>query len=170
MCKNYENRVKDFVLDMTNPHQIVEHKDITQKIINTREELMNENFATNPDKRKPLAFRGYLSESDRIKDTIKNHKYLYYFPDYEKIKKEKKTFKSNISNKDSGNLKSTENINSNHKSNYIYSSPFRNINNEDFVNNTLNKKIKKSIIYQPTMRYKPRTDLERIYDVLNGYH
>jgi len=96
--------------------------------------------------------------------------YLYYFPDYEKIKKEKKNFKSNISNKDSGNLKSTENINSNHKSNYIYSSPFRTINNEDFVNNTLNKKIKKSIIYQPTMRYKPRTDLERIYDVLNGYH
>ena len=172
MYKNYENRVKDFVLDMTNPHQLVEHKDITEKITNTREELMNENFATNPDKRKPLVFRGYLSESDRIRDTIKKHKYLFYFPDYEKIKREQKSLKvsSNNLNKNPENLKSTENINVKHNSNYIYSSPFRTINNEGFTNKTLNKKFKKSIICQPTMRYKPRTDLERIYDVLNGYH
>ena len=72
MCKNYENRVKEFVLDMTNPQQIIEYKDITEKITNTREELMNELFGLDPEKKKPLVFRGYLSEADRIKDTIKN--------------------------------------------------------------------------------------------------
>jgi hypothetical protein len=84
---------------------------------------------------------------------------------------EKKNLKvsSNNSNKNSENLKSTENINVNHKSKYIYSSPYKTINNESIINKTSNKKSKKSIIYQPTMRYKPRTDLERIYDVLNGY-
>ena len=81
MYRNYESRVKDFVLDMTNPHSMVEHKDVTEKVTNTRLELMNEQFAKNPEKRKPLVFRGYTSEADRIKDTIKNHKYLYYLPD-----------------------------------------------------------------------------------------
>ena len=90
MYRNYENRVKEFVLDMTNPHSIIEHKDVTEKITNTREELMNEQFADDPEKKKPLVFRGYLTEADRIRDTIKNNKYLYYLPDYEKIKKEKK--------------------------------------------------------------------------------
>ena len=90
MYKNYESRVKDFVLDMTNPLSKVEHKDVTEKITNTRLEVMNELFATNPEKKKPLVFRGYTSEADRIKDTIKKNKYLYYLPDYDKIKKDKK--------------------------------------------------------------------------------
>ena len=51
MYRNYENRVKEFVLDMTNPHSIIQHKDITEKITNTREELMNEQFADNPEKK-----------------------------------------------------------------------------------------------------------------------
>ena len=77
MYQNYENRVKDFIIDMTNPHSIIEKKDITQKITNTRLETMNELFKKNPEKKKPLVFRGYLSEADRIKDTIKNQKYLF---------------------------------------------------------------------------------------------
>ena len=52
MYRNYENRVKDFVIDMTNPHSMIEHKDITEKITNTRVELMNELFANNPEKKK----------------------------------------------------------------------------------------------------------------------
>ena len=78
MYRNYEKRVKEFVLDMTNPHSMIELKDISEKITNTREELINEQFANNPEKKRPLVFRGYISEADRIRDTIKNHKYLYY--------------------------------------------------------------------------------------------
>ena len=94
MYKNYEKRVKDFVIDMTNPETIIEHKDITEKITNTRTELINEQFANNPEKNRPLVFRGYISEADRIKDVIKNHKFLYYLPDYEKIKQERKKMKT----------------------------------------------------------------------------
>ena len=39
MYKNYENRVKDFVLDMTNPNLKIEYKDVTEKVTNTRVEL-----------------------------------------------------------------------------------------------------------------------------------
>ena len=93
MYKNYEKRVKDFVIDMANPETIIEHKDITEKITNTRTELINEQFANNPEKNRPLVFRGYISEADRIKDVIKKNKYLYYLPDYEKIKQERKKLK-----------------------------------------------------------------------------
>ena len=78
---------------MTNPHSMIELKDISEKITNTREELINEQFANNPEKKRPLVFRGYIYEADRIRDTIKNHKYLYYLPDYEKIKREQKKLK-----------------------------------------------------------------------------
>ena len=42
------------------------------------------------------------------------------------------------------------------------------LTNPDYL--TSNLLAKKSVISQPTMRYKPRTDLERVYDVLNGYN
>ena len=186
MYKNYENRVKEFVLDMTNPHSIIEYKDVTEKITNTREELMNEHFANNPEKKRPLIFRGYITEADRIKDTIKNHKYLYYLPDYEKIKKERKKLKAsspspNISSK-SKNLKNIKINNSSFdkndisersktiNKNFILTTPNHTINNEPVLNKLSSNKVNKNFISQPTMRYKPRTDLERIYDVLNGYH
>ena len=174
MYKNYEKRVKDFVIDMTNPESIIEHKDITEKITNTRTELINEQFANNPEKNRPLVFRGYLTEADRIKDVIKNHKYLYYLPDYEKIKKDKKKMK-NVSQENSG--KNTMNIEYNNLNNELNSKYTNSINNNysrfsisnpDYMNNNLQSR--KSIISQPTMRYKPRTDLERVYDVLNGYN
>ena len=170
MYKNYENRVKDFVLDMTNPNSIVEHKDITEKITNTRAELMNELFSSNPEKRKPLVFRGYTTEADRIKDTIKNHKYLYYMPDYDKIKNERKKLKisssSNLNTSNNMNSTSLDKNNNEEKyktinTNYVITSPSENKNNRN--TNTI-------LISQPTMRFKPRTDLERVYDILNSYH
>ena len=168
MYKNYEKRVKDFVLDMTNPETIIEYKDITEKITNTRTELINEQFANNPEKNRPLVFRGYISEADRIKDVIKNHKYLYYLPDYEKIKEERKRLKTisyeqgkKIANLDGFGLADKNNINKIINSNYT-------INNTDTSKNNLSSK--KITISQPTMRYKPRTDLERVYDALNGYN
>ena len=106
MYKNYENRVKDFVIDMTNPHSIIEHKDVTEKITNTRLELMNELYDKFPEKKRPLVFRGYTTEADRIKDTIKKYKYLFYLPDYEKIKTERKKLK----NSSSPNRNTTQNL------------------------------------------------------------
>ena len=181
MYRNYENRVKDFVLDMTNPSSMIEYKDITEKVTNTRVELMNELFANNPEKKRPLVFRGYITEADRIKDTIKNHKYLYYLPDYEKIKKDNQKLKNSSS--------PPTNIKNNSIVNNIKSSSYDKIDNKD-KSKILNKKYKVTsprtmaqnllnqtknnksdyLISQPTMRYKPRTDLERVYDVLNGYN
>lgn len=156
MYRNYEKRVKDFVIDMTNPESIIEHKDITEKVTNTRAELINEQFANNPEKNRPLVFRGYISEADRIKDVIKNHRFLYYLPDYEKIKQEQKKMKT---------LSQDNKNNMNRLLNAKYT-----INNNSRENYTNNPATKKNTIYQPTMRYKPRTDLERVYDVLNGYN
>lgn len=177
MYRNYENRVKEFIIDMTHPHSIIEQKDITQKITNTRLETMNELFKKNPKKKKPLVFRGYLSEADRIKDTIMNQKYLFYNPDYETIKNDRKKLKNSISMnvKNSNNLQnlqniSTEKINNNDKIlniNYKITSPDNTINTANTID--LSKKPNLEI-YQPTMRYKARTDLERVYDVINGYN
>ena len=102
MYRNYEKRVKEFVIDMTNPESIIEHKDITEKVTNTRVEFINEQFANNPEKNRPLIFRGYTSEADRIKDVIKKNRFLYYLPDYERIKKEAKRLKA-LSQKSLGN-------------------------------------------------------------------
>ena len=110
---------------MTNPSNIIEHKDISEKIIDTRQELMNER----KNKKKPLIFKGYTSEADRIKITLKKNKYLYYFKDYDEILKKKK-----------------------HKTKY----------------NSSDKKQILNTVSQPNMRFKARTDLERIYDTLNN--
>ena len=121
MYRNYEKRVKDFVIDMTNPESIIEHKDITEKVTNTRAELINEQFANNPEKNRPLVFRGYISEADRIKDVIKNHRFLYYLPDYEKIKQEQKKMKTlSQDNKNNMNrlLNAKYTINNNSRENY----------------------------------------------------
>ena len=185
MYRNYENRVKDFVIDMTNPHSMIEHKDITEKITNTRVELMNELFANNPEKKRPLVFRGYITEADRIKDTVKNNRFLYYLPDYEKIKKERKKLKASSSPKNDSKiskypkalkLNSLEKKESNANKKLINKkfqifSPTRTLIHHQTLNKQLNeKKNMNYLISQPTMRYKPRTDLERVYDALNDYN
>ena len=168
MYKNYEKRVKDFVIDMTNPETMIEHKDITEKITNTRTELINEQFANNPEKNRPLVFRGYISEADRIKDVIKNHKFLYYLPDYEKIKQERKKMKTISYDKNGKKIHNYgADIIEKNNINKILNAKYG-INNPDSLNKNLANS--KTTISQPTMRYKPRTDLERVYDALNGYN
>ena len=170
MYRNYEKRVKDIVIDMTNPESIIEHKDITEKVINTRAELINERFADNPEKNRPLVFRGYISEADRIKDVIKQNKYLYYLPDYEKIKQEKKRLKALSQDNNASKTIDQNNINRVLNSKYTINNDTDrfSINNPENIN--ASKSSKKNTIFQPTMRYKPRTDLERVYDILNGYN
>ena len=170
MYRNYEKRVKDFVIDMTNPESIIEHKDITEKVINTRAELINERFADNPEKNRPLVFRGYISEADRIKDVIKQNKYLYYLPDYEKIKQEKKRLKALSQDNNASKTIDQNNLNRVLNSKYAINNDIdrHSMNNPENIN--ASKSSKKNTIFQPTMRYKPRTDLERVYDILNGYN
>ena len=155
---------------MTNPESIIEHKDITEKVINTRAELINERFADNPEKNRPLVFRGYISEADRIKDVIKQNKYLYYLPDYEKIKQEKKRLKALSQDNNASKTFDQNNINRVLNSKYTINNDTDrfSINNPENIN--ASKSSKKNTIFQPTMRYKPRTDLERVYDILNGYN
>ena len=110
---------------MANPSNTIECKDISEKITDTRKELMNER----ENYKKPFIFKGYTTEADRIKDTIKRNKYLYFFKDYDQILK-KKNYKEKF--------------------------------------NSTDKKLISNKISQPTMRFKPRTDLERVYDTLNS--
>ena len=186
MYENYEKRVKDFVIDMTNPDSIIERKDVTEKITNTREEIMNELFAKYPEKKKPLVFRGYINEHDRIEDTIKNNKYLYFLPDYEKIKQEKKKLKTlnkssspinkNLNYKKITNIMKPPSLDKKDikekrkiiNGNYKISS-HKNLEEMHLVNK-IQDDTNDKLISQPTMRYKPRTDLERVYDALNTYN
>ncbi len=62
MYKNYEKRVKEFISEMANPSSQIVITDITEKVNNCRQELMNESKL-----QKPFIFKGYISEQDRIK-------------------------------------------------------------------------------------------------------
>ena len=88
MYKNYEKRVKEFITEMTNPSSQIVITDITEKVNNCRQELMNESKM-----QKPFIFKGYTNEQDRINDTIKNHKLLFNLPDYPDPRKNKSASK-----------------------------------------------------------------------------
>ena len=91
MYRNYEKWVKDFISDMTNPSNQIVITDITEKIDNCRQELMNESKM-----QKPFIFKGYTSELDRINDTVKNNRLLYNLPDYPDKKLIKSQSKKNV--------------------------------------------------------------------------
>jgi hypothetical protein len=189
MYKNYENRVKDFIRDMANPSSQVVIKDITEKIDNCRLELMNESKL-----QKPFVFKGYLSEIDRINDTVKNNRLLFNLPDYPEEKKGKiKNQNSNenlkpkidfhindnkkLLDQEKGRDKENEYENNRYRS--IELSRKEKISPENYKKkfkrklsvterNQIKDLVKKDSILQPQMRFRARTDLERIYDALNG--
>ena len=166
MCQNYEKRVKDFILEMSNPSTKIEIKDVTERVDNPKVDLIK-----TKEIQKPFIFKGYTCELDRIKDTVRNNQYLYNLPDYDKIIKKK-------------NINSHSNCNTNRSVTKLKLDLSKiNINtllNED---ETIKKSrglsvardkqyqymLKNDLILQPQMRFKPRTDLERVYDALNGY-
>ena len=186
MYKNYEKRVKDFITEMTNPLSQIVINDITEKVNNCRQELMNESKM-----QKPFIFKGYLTEQDRINDTVKNNRLLYNLPDYPEVKKNKSTSKDK-ENSAKELPKINFHIYENEKSKTISNSPIKEINSNLSLDSSNNKDkkdpmkysykrrmstternqikalIKKDSILQPQMRFTARTDLERVYDVLNG--
>ena len=155
MYENYSNRVKDFITEMTFPEKKVTIDDITKKVINARDDILSEGGL-----KKPFYFKGYLNENERIKETIKNNRYLYNFSEEEPQIKKKK-FRSKI--KTENNKKSNENLNSVKllKNNFLLTND--ELKNVDYF-------IKNGIIIQPQMRFKARTDLERVYEnLINNY-
>ena len=195
MVKNYEKRVKDFITEMTNPSTQIVITDITEKVNNCRQELMNESMM-----QKPFIFKGYTNEQDRINDTIKYNKLLFNLPDYPEGKKYKSKTIDKNNDKDNSNKESPPKINfhiyekekENEKNKTISESPnkinnpnlsldtSRNKNEKDPMKYTYKRRmslveknqiktlIKRDSILQPQMRFTARTDLERVYDVLKG--
>ena len=112
--------------------------DLTEKAKNYREESLKNDTGL-----KPFIFKGFKTEADRVKEAIRNNSFLYKAPS---INKKKNLTK--INNK--------EEIND------------LNISNSENAKMNINYMIKNKIILQPQMRFKARTDLERVYDALNG--
>jgi hypothetical protein len=147
---------------MTIPQNKITIKDGSKKIFNTRDEVLDDG-----DLKKPFVFKGYKTEADRIKNTIKNNRYLYNLPDYDKI------LKSNIKN----NVPKTSATVYNFQPEITISdlpppmrhlSTMTNISTCDLKN--FDYLLKNDIILQPIMRFKARTDLERVYDSLHSIH
>ena len=80
MYKNYETRVKDFIIDMNSADTKIEIKDYEERINNPKTDLLVEK-----EIQKPFIFKGYTTEADRIKDSVKRNRYLYNLPDYDEI-------------------------------------------------------------------------------------
>ena len=131
---------------MTIPAQKIELRDLSYRELSFREEPKSER------KKKPFIFKGYKTEEDRINETIKNNRYLFNFPEEEKGKNSKTIdVKEDIFNFDIPNPKSAK------------------LNRTITLNNDeLKYMLKNDIILQPHLRFKARTDLERVYDALDG--
>ena len=185
MYKNYENRVKNFILDMTNPDTKIIINDLTKNMNKSPKESFYE-----IKNRKPFIFKGYRNEIDRIKNTIRDNQFLYNYPDYPDYKKIKSLSPRNnkVNSRSINNIINDENVNINNskikkerkdnplnsslelfnKSKYSFSPLTRNLSK--YKKQKYDYYIKNDIILQPLMRFKPRTDLERIYDELNGQY
>ena len=131
---------------MTIPAQKIELRDLSYRELSFRDEPKSER------KKKPFIFKGYKTEEDRINETIKNNRYLFNFPEEEKGKNSKTIdVKEDIFNFDIPNPKSAK------------------LNRTITLNNDeLKYMLKNDIILQPHLRFKARTDLERVYDALDG--
>ena len=140
---------------MTEPGHKVTVQDVTDKITNTREDMLNKQ-----ELQKPFIFKGYTTELDRIKDTIKNNRYRFNLPEPE-IKNSKSNEKYNLYN-------NQMTYSQKYQSNLLIPTNKR-INDDAILkSNNIDYYVKNGIIIQPQMRFKARTDLERVYEALNG--
>ena len=165
---------------MTEPKRKIVVQDVTEKIKNPRQELLNDQ-----ELQKPFIFKGYTTEKERIKDTIKNNRYIYNIPEPELKKKINNNISNNIennsliiTNKTQNNSQNETNIDfynstpltfaEKYEMNLLFPSTKR-INDGAILNsNEIEYFIKNNIILQPQMRFKARTDLERVYEALSG--
>ena len=164
MYKNYESRVKDFILDMNNPDTKIEIKEYEERINNPKTEMCEEK-----EIKKPFIFKGYTTEEDRIKDAVKRNRYLFNLPDYDEIiSSNNNSFQK--TDKKKVNLTSYDKIDNNkilQKRKTFKKKSVRGLSESEV--NKYRYILKNDLIIQPEMRFKPRTDLERVYDIINGY-
>ena len=168
MYKNYENRVKDFILDMNNPQTKIEIKEYEERINNPKTEMSEEK-----EIQKPFIFKGYTTEEDRIKDSVKRNRYLFNLPDYDEILTQNNTFhkidkkKINSTSHEQNNNINNDNNKILQKRKFIKKNSIRGLSQSEV--NKYKYILENDLIMQPEMRFKPRTDLERVYDIVNGY-
>lgn len=169
MYQNYQKRVIDFITEMTIPSHQIKYKDVSEKVNNTRELTLKQSRIT-----KPFVFKGYISEADRIKDTIKKNKYLYNLFGSSYSKRDH-SYKNEIDLKEFYLSEPQEKIKIPELSKSIVkittdtndaSMPGKKLTIAE--KRQYNDLLKKKAICQPQMRYRARTDLERVYDALTG--
>ena len=164
MYKNYEKRVKNFIIEMNDPETKIEIKEYEERINNPKTDMSKER-----EIQKPFIFKGYTTEEDRIKDSIKRNRYLFNLPDYDdEVNNSNKKEKTEINEKPQINY-----FNKDGKSFYKKVNKKVNVNRKNLISKAEQNKykyiLKNDLIIQPEMRFKPRTDLERVYDMINGY-
>ena len=164
MYKNYEKRVKNFIIEMNDPEMKIEIKEYEGRINNPKTDMSKEK-----EIQRPFIFKGYTTEEDRIKDSIKRNRYLFNLPDYEdEVSNNNKNEITEINNNPQINYFNTEG-----KNNFKKVNKKGNYNRKNLISKTEQNKykyiLKHGLIIQPEMRFKPRTDLERVYDMINGY-
>ena len=103
---------------------------------------------------KPFIFKGYKTEEDRIKETLNQNRFLYNIDEDINEKKEKEK-KSLSDNEDKFNFDIPNQIFQRKRISVIEEEKLKDI-------------IKNNVLIQPQMRFKARTDLERVYDALRG--
>ena len=105
---------------------------------------------------KPFIFKGYKTEEDRIKETLNQNGFLYNIIQDSKKKKEKEKEKKSLSdNEDKFNFDIPNHISPRKRKSIIEEEKLKDL-------------VKHNILIQPQMRFKARTDLERVYDALRG--
>ena len=152
--KNYENRIKNFIYNMAEkPIQIRENP---KQYLTTREEFLTEER----DKilfHKGFVFNLYQTDKDRV-NAYQNEreKYEEYMQNLlnSQNKKKKKKHDSVLINQ----IDYTQSFSQDNKNNSF------SLNNNNINNNQIYFKIT-----QPEMRFKPRSDLERIYNVIENH-
>jgi len=148
---------------MTLPENKIVVQDVTEKIDNPREKMYNQRI-----KKKPFIFKGYKTELDRIKDTIRNNRYLYNLPEPEEKLKSNKT----ISQSTDKLILNPQINNMTYSQKYELSKSIpttkRIVDDINLNPDLIDYLIKNDIIIQPQMRFKARTDLERVYEALSG--
>ena len=162
--------------------------DISKKIETSRSKLMSEN----PSFKKPLIFKGYKTEKDRIQQNITNNRFLHDYQDQCKEKNNQDIKKNSLSlspiSKNNFNKNSSlKRLQTKNKSIIQMPSLKNKYNNKEEIKlyhlispikkggkslsikegNKIDNNVKKGILLQPQMKFKEKTDLERIYDDLN---
>ena len=146
-------------------------KDYINPIESTRQELFREEDMKIQGNR-GFIFKGFKTEKERIEEHIKTSNFVFADVEQkvEENKRKKKLMKSLNTSADNISVRSTINRDQ---------SPIHTKNNQSTVGKNSPKhrdsmknlnpssSIDKRSIVQPYMRYKPRTDLERIYESIN---